>query len=57
MQQGNHRRGVPDYDFKIGQLNFARNVKFNSNNGDPKIDKGFKPFGGSGTALKSKSSS
>lgn len=50
------RRGVPDYEFKIGLLTFARNIRSSSNNGESKNDKGFKPFGGAGTALKAKAS-
>ncbi|CAL8129562.1 unnamed protein product [Orchesella dallaii] len=55
-QLASQRRGIPDYDFRIGQLNFCRNMKFNNNGNDGKNDRAFKAFGGAGTALKAKTS-
>ncbi|ODN03132.1 Ubiquitin fusion degradation protein 1 [Orchesella cincta] len=55
-QLASQRRGIPDFDFRIGQLNFCRSIKFNNNGSDGKNDKGFKAFGGAGTALKAKAS-
>jgi len=55
-QLAGQRRGIPDYDFRIGQLNFCRNMKFSNNGSDGKNDRGFKAFGGAGTALKAKTS-
>lgn len=50
------RRGMPDFDWQVGTLTFFRNAKFNNNTGADKNSKVFKPFAGSGTALRTKSS-
>ncbi|CAL8128287.1 unnamed protein product [Orchesella dallaii] len=52
-QLPSHRRDAPDFDFRIGQLNFCRNFEYIEEVGRGKtIVKEFKPFGGSGTVLK-----
>jgi len=48
------RRGVPDFDFKVGTLTFIRNT-LNKTNNNNKDGKDFKAFGGAGTPLRSKS--
>jgi len=53
-----HKRGVPDFDFKVGSLTFLRNVKFNNDNSDSsKPSNTFTPFGGAGETLRSKEKS
>ncbi|OXA52570.1 ubiquitin recognition factor in ER-associated degradation protein 1 [Folsomia candida] len=52
-----HKRGVPDFEFKMGRIQFLRNVRFNNNSAEAdRNNKTFKPFEGSGTTLRSKDS-
>ncbi|KAH0563994.1 ubiquitin recognition factor in ER-associated degradation protein 1 [Cotesia glomerata] len=45
-------RGIPDYDYKIGTLNFLRNIKSINTNKDEKNTDEFKAFTGEGFSLR-----
>ncbi|XP_008547105.1 ubiquitin recognition factor in ER-associated degradation protein 1 [Microplitis demolitor] len=45
-------RGIPDYDYKIGTLNFLRNIKSINNSKDEKNVDDFKAFTGEGFSLR-----
>ncbi|XP_057327089.1 ubiquitin recognition factor in ER-associated degradation protein 1 [Microplitis mediator] len=45
-------RGIPDYDYKIGTLNFLRNIKSINNSKDEKNVDEFKAFTGEGFSLR-----
>jgi len=50
-----YRRGIPDFDFEIGNITFLRNSRPLSNvNGGKNSEKGFKAFTGQGTSLRNK---
>jgi ubiquitin fusion degradation protein 1 len=46
-----HRRGIPDYDFEIGTIDFIRTPTANGISGKNN-SKSFVPFGGSGTTIR-----
>lgn len=53
------KRGIPDYDYKIGYLNFfrfdlKRKEAEQNKDGDSDDKTQFKPFSGSGSSLKNK---
>ncbi|XP_050532131.1 ubiquitin fusion degradation protein 1 homolog [Daktulosphaira vitifoliae] len=48
-----YQRGIPDYDFTIGTIQFLRNIRSVTNEKENDESR-FKPFGGSGSVLKTK---
>jgi len=48
------RRGIPDFDYVPGTIQFFRKAKFNNSPSNSKNSKSFKPFGGNGTKLRDK---
>lgn len=48
------KRGIPDYDYKIGTLNFFRNFKRKDVEKESEEDNKFVPFKGSGCSIKNK---
>ncbi|CAH1731090.1 unnamed protein product [Aphis gossypii] len=48
-----YQRGIPDYNYSIGNIQFLRNIRSVTNN-ENENQEGFKPFAGSGSVLKTK---
>jgi len=48
-----YQRGIPDYNYSIGTIQFLRNIR-PVNNNENENQEGFKPFAGSGSVLKTK---
>ncbi|XP_025424750.1 ubiquitin recognition factor in ER-associated degradation protein 1 isoform X1 [Sipha flava] len=49
-----YQRGIPDYDYTIGTLQFIRNIRPLINDKENENQDGFKAFAGSGSVLKTK---
>ncbi|VVC26650.1 Hypothetical protein CINCED_3A023622 [Cinara cedri] len=50
-----YQRGIPDYDYTLGSIQFLRNIRPVINDNEDEVQDGFKPFAGSGSVLKTKS--
>ncbi|KAL5236952.1 hypothetical protein ACI65C_004362 [Semiaphis heraclei] len=49
-----YQRGIPDYDYNIGTIQFIRNIRPVTKDNEDGNQEGFKPFAGSGSVLKTK---
>jgi len=49
-----YQRGIPDYDYTLGTIQFLRNIRPVANDEEKKKEDEFKPFKGSGSVLKTK---
>ncbi|XP_025424066.1 ubiquitin recognition factor in ER-associated degradation protein 1-like isoform X2 [Sipha flava] len=49
-----YQRGIPDYNYTVGTIQFIRNIRPVTNNQENENKDGFKAFGGSGSVLKPK---
>ncbi|XP_022161685.1 ubiquitin recognition factor in ER-associated degradation protein 1-like [Myzus persicae] len=49
-----YQRGIPDYDYNIGTIQFIRNIRSVNKDKEDENQEGFKPFAGSGSVLKKK---
>lgn len=49
-----YQRGIPDYDYTLGTIQFLRNIRPVDNEKKNENEDGFKPFAGSGSVLKTK---